>query len=419
VIQDTTHGMCYNDWDDSSFEDIRMKFKAIVLLTVIYIAFIALGLPDALIGSGWNMIREDLSTSLGTLGLMTVTIYVFSILSTFNAPRLLRFFETKRIVFFSILFTGIALIAISRINSFYQMLFFALPLGAGAGAIDVSLNHYLATNYKASHMNYLHSFYGIGVTLGPSIMAYALNLETWRLGYVIVGSILVVISFFVLFSFRLWKKVPQEDRDIDHAHLTVKDVIKTPGALPSILIFLIYVHLESLGGVWIASYFFIIKSVSYAQAALFTTTFYLALTIGRLTSGFVSSKISPEFLIRIGSSLMLISGILMVFDYEQIWIYPMIVFLFGFGCAPVFPNMMFLNSIHFEKKKMSKIMSLQMGVGYMGFGLLTPFAGMIFDIASIGIYPYVLSAMGIVLIVLTQKYFGEIKHKGLGAHGSF
>lgn len=395
-----------------------MKFKAIALLTVIYIAFIALGLPDALIGSGWNMIREDLSTSLGTLGFMTVTVYVFSILSTFNAPRLLRFFETKRIVFLSILFTGIALIAISRINAFYQMLFFALPLGAGAGAIDVSLNHYLATNYKASHMNYLHSFYGIGVTAGPSIMAYALNLETWRLGYIIVGSILIVISFLVLISFRLWKNETQEDRDNDHAHLKVKDVIKTPGALPSILIFLIYVHLESLGGVWIASYFFIVKSVNYAQAALFTTTFYLALTIGRLTSGFVSSKLSPEMLIRIGTSLMLMSGILMVFDYGTIWIYPMIVFMFGFGCAPVFPNMMFLNSIHFEKKKMSKIMSLQMGVGYMGFGLMTPFAGMIFDLASITIYPFVLIGMGIFLMILTLEYFKQVKQKGLEVHGS-
>ncbi len=384
-----------------------MKTKFIILLAVIYIAFIALGLPDALLGSGWNMIRDDLSTSLGTLGFMTVTVYIFSILSTFNAPRLLRWFETKRIVFFSILFTGIALIAISRITNFYQMLFFALPLGVGAGAIDVSLNHYLATNYKASHMNYLHSFYGIGVTMGPSIMAYALNLNTWRLGYVIVGSMLIGISVLVLLSFQLWKKETQAERDTDHAHVYLKDILKTKGAIPSILIFLIYVHMESLGGVWIASYFYITKSLSYAQAALFTTTFYLALTIGRLTSGFVSHRVSPKTLIQIGITLISISGVLMLFQYPFIWIYPVLVFLFGLGCAPIFPNMMFLNSKNFDQKKLSKIMSLQMGVGYMGFGILTPLAGMMFDLTTISIYPFVMIVMGLLLVFLTLKYFHQ------------
>ncbi|MCK7486822.1 MAG: hypothetical protein MZU97_15940 [Bacillus subtilis] len=148
-----------------------MKRFAWLLLPVIYITFIALGLPDALLGSAWNLVRIDLNTSLGTLGIMTVLIYSMSVLATFNAPRLLRLLETKTITFVSVLFTGLALLFISRVDAYYQMLFFAFPLGIGAGAIDVSLNHYLAANYKASHMNYLHSFYGIGVTAGPTIMA--------------------------------------------------------------------------------------------------------------------------------------------------------------------------------------------------------------------------------------------------------
>ncbi|MDX9692431.1 MAG: MFS transporter, partial [Acholeplasmataceae bacterium] len=148
-----------------------MKKKAILLLIVIYISFIALGLPDALLGSAWNYIRSDLKVSLGTLGIMTFIVYLMSIIATYNAPRLLRFFETKKITFISVFLTGVALVIMSQVTSFYQMLFFALPLGMGAGAIDVSLNHYLAKNYQARHMSYLHSFYGIGVTVGPTIMA--------------------------------------------------------------------------------------------------------------------------------------------------------------------------------------------------------------------------------------------------------
>ena len=125
------------------------KYRSILLLVIIYITFIALGLPDALLGSGWNLIRSDLNISLETLGVMTVTVYVMSILATFNAPRILRWLETKWITFISVLMTGVALILLSQVSAFYQMLFFALPLGVGAGAIDVSLNHYLASHYQA------------------------------------------------------------------------------------------------------------------------------------------------------------------------------------------------------------------------------------------------------------------------------
>ncbi len=385
-----------------------MKHRRLILLIIIYLAFIALGLPDALLGSSWNLVRTDLNTSLGTLGIMTFIVYIMSILSTFNAPRFLRFLETKKIVLISIVFTGISLIVMSRVDQFYQMLFFAIPLGMGAGAIDVSLNHYLAVNYKAHHMNYLHSFYGIGVTLGPTIMAYTLKQNSWRLGYVIVGAILLIIAVVILFSFPLWKNETQEDRDDQHTHITIKEILKTKGAKESILIFLFYVHIESLGGVWIASYFFIEKGVSYATAALFTTTFFLMFTIGRLLSGMLSVKVNPNTLIKIGEVLMLCSGLLMLIHTDTIWIYFGIIGLFGLGAAPIFPNMMFMNSKNFEKRKLSKIMSLQMAIGYMGFGLLTPLAGLVFDLTTISIYPYFIIFIAMILILITQIFMKKM-----------
>lgn len=381
-----------------------MKYRYIVLLAIIYIAFIALGLPDALLGSSWSLVRMELGTSLGTLGIMTFIVYLMSILSTYNAPRLLKYLETKKIVLISIMFTGISLIVMSRVDYFYQMLFFAIPLGMGAGAIDVSLNHYLAVNYKAQHMNYLHSFYGVGVTLGPTIMAYTLSQNSWRLGYVIVGSILLGISMIMLFSFPLWKIESKSEREDQHNHITLKEILKTKGAVESILIFLFYVHFESLGGVWIASFFFIERGVNYATAALFTTTFYLMFTIGRLLSGVLSTKIKPTMLIRIGEILMLIAGFLMLIDFNALWMYFIVVGVLGLGAAPIYPNMMFMNSEHFEKRKLSKIMSLQMAIGYMGFGLLTPLAGMIFDFTSISIYPLFMIGVASLLMMVTYRF---------------
>lgn len=383
-------------------------FLSIILLSVIYISFIALGLPDALLGSAWNLVRDDLNVSLGTLGLMTIVIYIMSIISTYNAPRLLKLLQTKWITFVSITFTGLALIALSQVTAFYQMLFFAIPLGIGAGAIDVSLNHYLAKNYKASHMNYLHSFYGIGVTLGPSIMASTLRNNSWRNGYIIVGSILLIIAFLVLVSFKLWRKETTEEK-VHHEHIKLKDALKIKKAINSLLIFLVYVHIESLLGAWIASYIYLEKGVTYAVAALFTTTYYLGLTLGRLISGFVSKSVTPVKLIIIGIGIMLTGGTLLLFKFNNYYFYFIIIGLIGLGSGPIFPNMMFINNHNFAEKHLSKIISLQMVIGYMGFGLLTPLAGLLFDRISISLYPYVLIFSLSVLTVLTYRYLRSKK----------
>lgn len=385
------------------------KYRNIILLIIIYLAFIALGLPDALLGSSWNLIRTDLSTSLSSLGLMTLVIYVFSVLATFNAPKVLKILQTKLITFVSILLTGSALIFMSRVSEYYQMLFFAIPLGLGAGAIDVSLNHYLASHYKASHMNYLHSFYGIGVTFGPLVMAYTLKDELWRQGFVIVGMILLVIAFIVLFSFNLWKEETNEDRVESHTHITLKEIFKTKGFVLSVLIFMFYVHVETLGGVWIASYFFIEKEVSYAVAALFTTTFYGMFTIGRFISGILSNKIKPNTLIILGQVIMIFSAIVFFLKFDNVYIYFVIVGFYGLGCAPVFPNMMYMNSKNFPKRKLSKIISMQMAMSYIAFGLLTPLAGLFFERISIAIYPIYIFVVAVIVLGVTLFYMKKVE----------
>jgi len=384
-----------------------MKRKYLILLFIIYLAFIALGLPDALLSSSWNLVRIDLNTSLSALGIVTIVVYIMSMTATFNASRLLRYVSTEKIVFTSILFTAISLLAISQINHFYQMVIFAIPLGFGAGAIDVSLNHYLIVHYKAKHMNYLHSFYGVGVTIGPTIMALTLAQGSWRLGYLIVGFILLIIAILVLLSFSLWKKDTATNKAEQHAALKLKEVFKIKGAFLSVLIFLVYVHIESLLGVWIASYVFIEKGFTYAVAAVFTSVYFLMFTMGRFISGYLSSKMSSKQLILMGEAMMLISAILIAFEYKNTNLYFVWVGMFGLGAAPVFPNMMYLNKSFFEGHKLSKIMSLQMAIGYIGFGVLTPLAGLMFDLTAISILPFYLIVVGLTLFILTRHYLNN------------
>lgn len=382
-----------------------MKRTAWLLLLVIYMAFIALGFPDALLGSSWNMVRMELHVALGGLGLMTLTTYIMSTLTTLNAPRLMRLLPTKVIVFSGMLMIAVTLMLISRVEHYYQMILFAIPLGLGGAAIDVSLNHYLAAHYKATHMNFLHSFYGIGVTLGPTVMALALSRNAWRSGYLWVGVILLIITVITWVSFPLWKDEIDEERLARHAHVSFKTMVKTPGALMSVAVFIMIVFLESLGGLWIASYMYVTRGFDHVTAALFTSTYYLALTIGRFSAGFLAYKIRSELLVLLGEGLILIAGILLWVIEGDLAMSLVMVGVYGLGCAPVFPNMMFLNSERFERQRLSKIMSLQMAIGYMGFGVLAPLAGLWFERFSLAHYPVFIVIGAGMLGLFTLRFF--------------
>jgi MFS family permease len=167
---------------------------------------------------------------------------------------------------------------------------------------------------------------------------------------------------------------------------------------------MMYVHVESLAGLFVASYFYLVRQITYSEAALFTMAYFLALTIGRFLSGLLSNKLKPQTLIYIGEALMIASMILIYLPINNLIYYYFVVGILGIGSGPVFPNMMYLNPHIFDKNKTSRIMSLQMAIGYLGFGVLTPLAGLLFQEITIDLYPIISLAASITLLVITIKY---------------
>jgi len=48
----------------------------IILLIIIYLAFISLGLPDSVLGSAWPIMQKDLGASLDTAGYLYMIVAV-------------------------------------------------------------------------------------------------------------------------------------------------------------------------------------------------------------------------------------------------------------------------------------------------------------------------------------------------------
>ena len=146
-----------------------------LLLAIIYIAFISLGLPDSLLGSAWPTMYPQLGVPISYAGGISMIIALGTIISSLLSDRLTLKLGTGRVTAISVLMTAVALFGFSLSSSFLMLCILAVPYGLGAGSVDASLNNYVALHYESKHMSWLHCFWGIGASLGPYKMGYALT----------------------------------------------------------------------------------------------------------------------------------------------------------------------------------------------------------------------------------------------------
>ena len=273
-----------------------------LLLAVIYLIFISLGLPDSLLGSGWPKMQVAFNVPSSYAGYVSMTISFMTIISALISPRLIKRFHTKWIVIVSIFMTILGLLGFSIAKEYWMLFLIAVPYGLGAGAIDASVNHYVANHYSSSAMNFLHCFYGVGAVISPYIMALALSRATWNEGYRWTAFVQAGILLVCILSFPLWKK-NEEGSDIEEIKNSagIRETLKVPGVVLTLVAFYAYCSGEATCFLWTPSYFAGTKAgLSDELIASFGSLIFGGLMLGRLISGFISNKLGDRLLIRIG-----------------------------------------------------------------------------------------------------------------------
>ena len=375
---------------------------ATLLLIVIFIDFIGLGIPDSLFGAAWPAINRDFGLPISAANAVTVTMTVCSIISSLMSAKLTEKFSTSKIAAVSTALTAVGLFGFSISKNIYMMFFFTLFLGFGAGAIDAVLNNYVAVHYRASHMNFLHCFYGIGVTLSPYLMSLALKNRSWQSGYHLAFIIQLVISIIAFASLPLWQKNGRlsESSDEKSEKSSFAELIKLPGIKSTWLVFFGSCALEYVGGTWSSSFLVNSRGITVDRAALFVTVYYGGIAFGRFLSGIFSSKLKPQQIILIGT-ILIIPAIVLV---SQPFIPNLIavgMFLIGLGNGPLYPNMVHLTPIRFGAQRSQAVMGSQMAAAYIGILSMPTLTGFLAQKFSTDIFPYCLAVLyGIMLFSL-------------------
>ena len=377
----------------------------LLLLAVIYIAFISLGLPDSLLGAAWPTIRVDFDVPLSYMGLVSMIIAGGTIISGLLSERLTKKFGTRTVTIVSVFFTAAALLGFSTTHAFYQLCLWGIPYGLGAGAIDAALNNYVALHYNSRHMSWLHCFWGVGTIISPYIMSYALTHSTWNHGYRMVSYLQFVIVVILLLSIPLWNIHKQSHQEQQKTPvLGIKGALKIKG-VPTLLIgFFAYCAAEATTMLWASSYLEGTRGISKDKAAAFGSLFFIGITVGRFLSGFISEKFGDNRMIRLGTGIALCGVCCIVIPNPIVSMIGFIII--GLGCAPVYPCIIHSTPYNFGAENSQGIIGIQMASAYVGSTFMPPIFGLIANHISLQLMPIYLAAfltLLLVMISLTEK----------------
>lgn len=316
----------------------------VLRLSLAYLGFVSLGMPDGLLGVAWPSIRAGFALPLDALGTLLLSFTAGYLLASFSSGHLLARVNVGSLLALSCLATATSLLGYALTPRWWAMVALGALLGLGAGAIDTGLNQYVATHHSARTLNWLHACFGVGATIGPAVMTGALAAgRPWQWGYAGVGiAQLALAGCFGLTRARWPAAGGGEDQDGSPATpargAPLLHTLRLPTAWLGIATFFVYAGLEVAAGTWAYTLFTEARAIPAPVAGPWVSAYWGGLTVGRLLFGAIAPFAPIALLLRLS-----LAGI--VAGTGLIWLAPATGLSFlglaltGLSLAPIFPSL--------------------------------------------------------------------------------
>jgi fucose permease len=375
-----------------------------LLLAIIYISFISLGLPDALLGAAWPVMQAELAVPMSYAGGISLIISGGTVISSLQSDRMIKWLDTGKVLVISAAMTALAIFGFSVSNAYWQLCLWAIPYGLAAGSVDACLNNYVALHYASRHMSWLHCMWGLGASIGPYIMGAALTGGMrWSMGYGIIAVLQLILTVVLMFSLPMWKKSSNASQDDTGASLLkLKQIVWIPGAREVMVAFFCYCALEQTAILWGSSYLVIHNGMDEELAATLASLFLIGLTIGRGLNGFLTYKINDTNLIRLGEGIIGLGVMIMLLPFGAMASFIGLM-LCGLGCAPIYPCIIHSTPEHFGEKNSQALIGVQMASAYVGICCMPPLFGLIANHLTVSLLPWYLGALLIMMTLMSES----------------
>ncbi|MEX2443958.1 MAG: MFS transporter [Alkalispirochaeta sp.] len=372
--------------------------KRHVLLIVAFLSFIALGLPDGMLGVAWPSISATFHIPLGSLGILMAGFTGGYVVTTALIGSLINRMGYAVVMIGSAASLAVGGLLLAVAPWLALVIVATVFLGSGSGLLDAGLNAYGAAYFRPRDLNWLHAFYGMGAALGPAIMTpMIISGPGWRGGYVVlVAASVAVLALFVM-TRRSWnREVPEEaaggDGECARASVGPESLstarVRVIGG-GSVAIFFLYTGLEVVAGQWAFSLFTIERGISAAQAGTWVGLYWAALTVGRIVFGWVSERVAVPIILR-GALAGVAVGIALLFPTQVPALAPVGLAVLGFSLAPVFPLLIGETPRRIGAHRANHLIGLQIAAANIGAVSLVAAVGVAVEAISLEVVPWAL-----------------------------
>ncbi|HEX8821130.1 MAG TPA: MFS transporter [Archangium sp.] len=348
------------------------------LLVLAYLAFVSLGLPDAVLGLAWPSIREAFGLPQAALGAVLATAATAYFFSGLLAGRFILAAGIGTLLAAS---TGLVTLGIAGYASAPAFAFFltaACFIGFGSGAVDSGLNTHAARHFGARHMTWLHAAYSAGAALGPVLMTALLTRGAgWRAGYVAIAGVLGLLALAFTVRRGQWDSGPAPragDAEAGKPRVTAWATLRRPRVWLQIAIFFFYCGVEVTAGQWSYTVLTESRGVGSTAAGTWVSLYWASLLAGRVLLGFIVERVGSVRLLRLSTVAAVAGALLFALPGAPA---ALGLAVLGFALAPIFPGLMSETPRRVGVDASTHAVGFQVSAATLGVAVIPSVAGLL------------------------------------------
>ena len=376
-----------------------------MLLAIALVAFVSLGLPDAVLGVAWPSIRRTFGLTADQLGILLASAMAGYLVSSFSSGAVVARLGVGWLLFWSSALMVVNSLAYAVAPTWGVMVAASVLAGLGAGAIDAGINAFAAARFSPRRVSWLHASYGVGATLGPLLMTAVLTWDRgWRWGYAVIGLVLAAMSVAFLLTIRLWDREQPEPGKPGDARKSVAglfDTLARPRVWLNVALFFVYTGLEVSAGQWSYTLFTEARGVAPGVAGIWVAVYWAGLTAGRIVSGAVASRIPGDALLRLGTIGSVVGSLLIWWDPGMSSGFLGLAAL-GFALAPIFPTLIAQTPTRIGPSHATSAIGFQVAGAYLGTAAIPGLTGVLAVHGGLAVIGPCLFATAVVLLLLQE-----------------
>ncbi|MCL1878841.1 MAG: MFS transporter [Defluviitaleaceae bacterium] len=401
----------------------KLQKHSLLLLPVILLSYLVVGFPDGAFTISWDAMQHGMGLVTFHSGIILVGYSVTYTSAGVILAWINRFMKLQTVYLLGLAIMGLGFVGLAFSTNFIAALVAITVYGFGAGAMASSMNAYMAKHFTAKHNNWMHFFWGAGAAISPLIMGRLLILEinpytdyvyeySWTAGYLVIAAIVGIVGLILILS--MYKKIwTNDDTATEEEGIAEKKSEKKRYLTKKLHQFIEVLTFFFLGGtdytvVFFTSTVFMVEyGLSIAHIAIFSTVYYIGMTLGRLIFGWSAKYISETVIIRSGIAIAS-AGILILWfataimnlaniDPRTIGILGMAIA--GFGLGPLLPTLVSDTSNRFSPKILSKLVGYELAAFGAGIAVLFFLTSMVLTFTTYAaLFPIVLAFVILVCI---------------------